>query len=98
MAIVIEQEHKETNWTAIITSIVIVSIIFAGSYYLFFTQPDLLSDVGAPSSVQKLSKIVDLPKVNPTEIMGSSNFAQLQDYSTPSTLPPTGRDNPFKPF
>jgi multidrug efflux pump subunit AcrA (membrane-fusion protein) len=98
MAIVIEQEHKETNWIGIITTGIIVVIMFVGAYYLFFTQPELLSDIGVPPTVQKLSKIVELPKVSPTEVIGTSNFSQLKDFSIPITLPPTGKSNPFAPF
>ena len=98
MAIVIEQEQKPTNWVAIISSLVFVVIIFVGSYYLFFAQPQLLSEIGTPPRLQELNQLTKLQQFNPSTVVNSPQFAQLKDYSAPLVLPQTGRDNPFRPY
>ena len=98
MAIVIEQEKKPTNWVAIISTVVFVALIFFGSYYLFFAQPQLLADLGTPPRLQELNQLTKLQQFNPATVVNSPNFMQLKDYSAPLVLPPTGRDDPFKPY
>lgn len=98
MAILIEQEQKPTNWVAIISAVVFIAIIFIGAYYLFFTKPELLSEIGTPPRLQELSQLTKLQQFNPSTVVSSPQFTQLKDYSAPLVLPPTGRDNPFRPY
>lgn len=96
MAIEIEQEKKSINWITIVSTIVFVAIIFLGSYYLFFKQPELLSEIGAPPRLQELNQLTKLQQFDPASVVSSPSFAQLKDYSKPLTLPQAGRDDPFR--
>jgi len=98
MAIVIEEEKKRTNWTGIVFTVVFIAIIFIGGYYLFFTKPELLTDIGAPTRLQELNQLTKLVKFDPKTVIEAPNFKLLRDYSSVLTLPPAGRDNPFKPI
>lgn len=97
MAIVIEQEQKPTNWVAIISATVFVVIIFVGSYYLFFSKPELLSEIGTPPRLQELNQLTKLQKFDPATVVNAPGFTRLKDYSAPLVLPQTGRENPFRP-
>ncbi len=98
MAIVIEQEKKPTNWITIISIVVFVGIAFAGAYYLFFTQPQLLAEIGTPPRLQELNQLTQLKQFSPSTVVNSPSFMQLKDYSAPLVLPPSGRDNPFRAY
>ncbi|MFA6365322.1 MAG: hypothetical protein WCW78_02890 [Candidatus Paceibacterota bacterium] len=98
MAIVLEEEKKKTNWMGIISAIIFIAIIFFGGYYLFFTKPELLADIGAPQRLQDLSQLTKLSKFDPKTVIDSPNFKMLRDYSSALTLPQAGRDNPFQPL
>jgi hypothetical protein len=97
MAVIIEEEEKKPiNWTAVITIAVIVIVLFAGSYYVFFQKPELI-EIVAPRELQTISAI-SLVEFDPATVVNSPTFKLLRQYGTPVTPPPAGRDNPFEPF
>ncbi len=96
MAIELEPERQGTNWMAIVTVAVIVIVLFVGSYYLFFKQPQLI-EVVAPQSLQTLG---DLSKVSfdPSAVVNDPTFKLLRQYGSPISPVTPGRSNPFQPF
>lgn len=96
MALVVEEEKKPTNWVAIASIAVVIIILFAGSYLLFFKKPELI-DVVSPGSLSDLNKISKIT-FNPEEVVSDPVFKSLRQFGgSVSTLMP-GRSNPFKPF
>ncbi len=95
MAILIEEEKKSVNWIGIMSVIVIIGILFFASYYVFFTDPGVIDQIVPPDlqNVSQLSKT----QINPNDVVNVPTFKLLQDFTTPLTLPPAGRGNPFKP-
>lgn len=94
MAIMVEQEEKQTNWTFVIGSIVFVVILFVGLYYLFFKSPGTIEGV-VSGSQQQLVTIAN------TKFDYKPILDQLGIYSNnfSAPIPPTslGRPNPFQP-
>ena len=96
MAITIEQEKKPVNWVAILTTVIIIAVLFVGAYFLFFKKPELIELV-APGTLRDVSKISRL-SFDPESVLNSPTFKLLRQYGTSVTIPTPGRSNPFKPF
>ncbi|MDO8557528.1 MAG: hypothetical protein Q7R98_03675 [Candidatus Jorgensenbacteria bacterium] len=95
MAILLEEEKRPVNWIGITAGVIIVALLFAGGYYVFFSNPGVIDQV-APATLQNVSQLSNT-SIDPTSILNLPTFKLLQDYSTPSSLPPAGRSNPFRP-
>lgn len=93
MAVIIDEEKKPVNWFAIGVLAVIVIIIFAGGYYLFFKKPELIETV-APKELDRLNSLSRV-SFDPNSVLDSSAFKALRQYASPPALPAAGRDNPF---
>lgn len=96
MAIVLEEEKKRTNWVAILTVAVIVIVLFVGSYFLFFKQPQLI-EVVAPKSLQDLGKLSQL-SFDPSGVINDPTLKLLRQYGSNISPVTPGRSNPFQPF
>ena len=96
MAILVEEEKKPKNWFALVAVIIVVGIIFAGVYFVFFQKPEFI-EIVAPKQLETISKLSRV-KFDPTAVIDSPVFKKLRTYGSPLTLPVTGRDNPFLPF
>jgi hypothetical protein len=96
MAIEFEENKKSGNWMTIGIVAFLVIVLLLGSYYLFFTSPELI-DVVVPSGFEQLGQISQV-KFDPKKTIDSSAFKGLKDYSAPISIPAAGRANPFKPF
>lgn len=96
MAIILEEERQPTNWVAVLSALVVIIVLFVGSYFLFFKKPELI-EVVAPKKLQDLG---NLSKVtfDPESVINDPTFKLLRQYGTQVTLPTPGRSNPFKPF
>lgn len=96
MAIVLEEEKQPVNWIGIVAVIIIVTLLFAGGYYVFFKDPGVIDQV-APRSLENVSQL-SRTGINPSEVVALPAFKLLQDYSSPTSLPSAGRSNPFRPL
>ena len=96
MAIVVEEEKRETNWVAILTAAIVIVVLFAGSYFLFFKKPELI-EIVVPKRLEDLSKISKVT-FDPQLVIDAPAFKLLKQYDVPTTLPTPGRNNPFRPF
>jgi len=96
MAILVEEEKKSVNWIGIAAALIIVVIVFFAGYYVFFKDPGVIDQI-IPRDLQNVSQLTKT-NINPKDVVGLPVFKTLQDFTTPLSLPQTGRDNPFKPF
>ena len=96
MAIVIEEEKKSSNILAVFGWLVVLAMIGAAIYYVFFVEPP--SAIILPSGT--LQSLGSLPAsgVNPQDVVNNDEFQALQQYiSEPTSTGPVsvGRQNPF---
>jgi hypothetical protein len=98
MAILVEEEKNGMNWIGFLVVLVIVGLIAASVYYLFFA-PTPLIEVIAPPQFQSISQISSFD-FNVSPITNSPIYQSLRQYVGP--LEPAasdiGRANPFQPF
>ena len=93
MAIIIEQEKRKINLFALSVVILIVAVIGAGTYYLFFASIPFVERV-APSRLQSLQELSAI-KLQPEAIVNNPNFQILKQYINPVEIGETGKVNPF---
>jgi len=96
MAILVEEEKKSSGVLALLGWLVVIGIIFASVYYVFFVVPP--SAVILPTGNLKNISSVSQLNVNPQDVLGSGEFQSLKQYVAPpvATGPAAvGRPNPF---
>lgn len=97
MAIVIEEERSlTTGWVSIVGWLVILAIIAATAYYVFFARPELIP-IDTPRTFEHTEQLSQID-LNPETIVSNPEFQKrIQHISAP---PPAsvGRTNPFSPF
>jgi hypothetical protein len=97
MAIVIEQEKRPVNWFMIVSTVIVLGVVFVGGYIVLFKKPELIESV-VPTELAGINQLSRV-QFKPREIVESRAFSSLSgNYSTPLTVPPHGKENPFKPF
>ncbi len=96
MAIIVEEEKKPANLSVIASTVVVIAVLFIGSYLLFFKKPELI-DIVSSGSANDLNRISKL-NFNPEDVVNNPVFKSLRQFggSVPNLTP--GRSNPFKPF
>ena len=97
MAIIVEEEKKPTNWLMLAGVVVIIAVLFVGSYYIFFKKPEIIESV-IPQSYEKLTKLSQLSF--DTDAVFKSIFFKLppKQYGSELQTELPGRSNPFEPF
>lgn len=70
MAIVIEEEKREINWYALIIAVVVIAVIGATVYFLFFIKPEL-AEIVVPNRLKELPEIVKI-KLNQADVFENS--------------------------
>lgn len=96
MAIVVEEQKRGAgNAVSVVIWLVLLGVIGAAVYYIFFAQPDLV-DVAAPAppNFARTEQIAKLT-LNVEEILSDARFQDLQPYVTPPETGTFGRANPF---
>lgn len=97
MAIVLQEERPNgSGIVSIIVWIVILGVIGAAIYYVFFKNPEIVA-TKTPSgfaNTAQLSKI----QLDPNEVLSSPQFQGLRPYVPALTPKTTGRANPFLGF
>lgn len=96
MAIIVDPEKKSVNWVTMISVLIIIGVLFAGGYFLFFKKPDLI-EIVVPNSLDEISKISKLT-FDPAGVINSPTFKILKRYDSNIQPATAGRTNPFKPF
>ncbi|MBI2278642.1 MAG: hypothetical protein HYU81_01100 [Candidatus Brennerbacteria bacterium] len=95
MAIVVEEEKKGANWITVLSVSIGLIAVFAGAYYLFFKQPELI-DVVVPADLERL-RVISEVRFDPREVVDAPSFQGLRDFSGTLSAPRTGKANPFAP-
>ncbi len=96
MAIIIEQDKKPVNWFNIIVIAVVVAIMFAVVYFIFFNKPELI-DVVVPGNLNNIKQLSQV-QVDPTPVVNTLNKYFTNNYGASLNIPTPGRSNPFSPF
>ncbi len=91
-----EEESKGRGPFGILTVILILIILGAGTYYLFFAPAPLI-EVIVPSGLQSVSKIPE-KGLNAPGIFNSPIYKSLRQYVAEPAIGEIGRTNPFSPW
>lgn len=95
MAIVIEEEKREINWYALIIAAVVIAVIGATVYFLFFIKPEL-AEVVVPNRLKELPEIVKI-KLNQADVFENSFVKNnLNEYIKPIISEGAYNSNPFQ--
>lgn len=98
MAIIIEEKTNGSGVVTFLIWLVILAIITASAYYVFFRSPDLVEFNASPPStfnnIQQLSKI----SINSDQLINNPQFQALKQYVTIPSVENVGRANPFLAF
>lgn len=93
MSIVVEEEKGGVGMGKIIAWIIILVIIGASAYYVFFAKPELI-EITAPSNFKIINPLAKI-NLNPEEVVNSPDFQALKQYIGVPVAGNTGRANPF---
>ena len=97
MAIIVEQEKKNTPWFGVMVAILLFGFLGFGTYYLFFKPvPGIEQFTVSPDmeSVSKISKI----NLDMATVIDSPIYKALVPKIDPPVLKNLGRSNPFASF
>ncbi|KKW45484.1 MAG: hypothetical protein A3A43_00835 [Candidatus Liptonbacteria bacterium RIFCSPLOWO2_01_FULL_56_20] len=97
MAIIIEEEKNRVGIVGFIGWLVVIAVIAAALYYVFFKQPELI-EVDVPENVRNAEELSQKITLNPDAVVQSPAFQALKRYVTPSAPATLGRQNPFLGF
>ncbi|MEI6479844.1 MAG: hypothetical protein WCO21_03435 [bacterium] len=90
-----EQEERQVDWALIVGASIFVLVIFAGTYYLLFTNPSSIEKILPSNTQEQTEKIAIAP------LKYDAVIAQLQNYKNnfPAVVKTSdmGRPNPFQP-
>jgi len=96
MAILIEEDKPPINWVGILTAIVVVAVLFAGVYYIFFKKPQILENIAVPPELKANEPLVGIT-FDPSPLIERLNKF-FRQYAETVVIPAAGRENPFSPF
>ncbi|MDI6734480.1 MAG: hypothetical protein QMD50_03280 [Patescibacteria group bacterium] len=96
MAILVEEDKPPVNWVGILTAIIVVVVLFAGSYYVFFKKPQALENIAVPPELKANEPLVGIT-FDPSPFIEKLNKL-FRQYAEDIITPAAGRENPFKPF
>ena len=96
MAIIVEDDQRyKTGIVSLLTWVVIVGIVVAAVYYIFFKRVDLI-EVALPDRVKQSQALLDI-NVAPEEVLESLAFKDLKN-TIPQPAPiNVSRVKPFLP-
>lgn len=76
---------------------VMLILLLAGGYYLFFKRPDVIPSLAPPAAFQQANDLKGV-KLDPGAVVQSAAFQQLRPQVGDMPTPATGRSNPFFPL
>ena len=98
MAIFVEEEKNKTNLTSWLGLILVVFIIAAAGYYLFFVVPTP-AIITPPAGFEDITPIAQI-NIDPTSVLNDPTLRSLkQPIAEPTSTGPgiVGKANPFIP-
>lgn len=96
MAIVLQEEKRKINWVSFATIFIIIVVLFAGGYYLFFEKPELI-EIVAPVQLDNINELSRI-SFDPESVVNSPTFKLLRQFESDIVPPVPGRSNPFRAF
>ncbi len=96
MAIIVRERKATFNWFNLTIWVLVIALIFALVYFLFFKQPEWV-EILKPTGSEKATELAKI-RFDPDAVIQSEVFKSLQQYSAPPTTGEVGRLNPFVPF
>jgi hypothetical protein len=97
MAIVIEEEKSRVNLVNLGGWVVVLGVLGAAVYYLFFVAPEFVI-VSPPADFQTITPIAQV-SLHPEDVLNSASFQSLKSpsFALPDPHGPNavGRGNPF---
>ena len=96
MAILVEEEKGRKGAFGVLIIAVIVILLGAATYYLFFA-PKPLIEVVIPSKLKTVLKISE-DGLNAEAVFNSPIYRSLRPYVDEPVLGEIGRPNPFSPW
>ena len=96
MAILVEEEKGRKGAFGVLIIAVIVILLGAATYYLFFA-PTPLIEVVIPSGLKTVSRISE-SGLNTPAVFNSPVYKSLRQYVAEPVLGEIGRSNPFSPW
>ena len=98
MAILIEEKRNKINFPRLIGWLVVIGILGAAIYYLFFVAPPSLVIIVPSEELRNIAPISQTT-LHPEDVLNSPGFQALKPptFSLPSPQGPAavGRTNPF---
>jgi len=96
MAILVEEETGRKGISGVFIIAIIVILLGAATYYLFFA-PTPLIEVVIPSGLKTVSRISE-SGLNTPAVFNSPVYKSLRQYVAEPVLGEIGRSNPFSPW
>lgn len=97
MAIVIEEEKPDKiSITTFVGWGVILAVIAATVYYVFFRKPEIIS-VTIPENLLSTQRVSQI-QLNTESVVSHPNFRDRRQYINPPVPGNLGKENPFIPF
>jgi|SRR6185437_1752671 len=96
MAIIVEEEKRKSNIGMIVGWVVILGIVGAAVYYVFFAAPELI-EIPATGALSTIAPIAQV-SLHPEDVINSAGFTALKPgIPNPTSTGPSavGRTNPF---
>lgn len=101
MAIIVEEEKKSNPWFTGFIVVIILAVLGAGTYYLFFKPVPGIEKVIVPSGLKTISEIskinLDVSK-DVAAVTESTVYISLTKHVNDPDFGVFGRNNPFSPF
>ena len=96
MAILVEEETGRKGVSGVFIIAVIITLLGAATYYLFFA-PTPLIEVVIPSGLKTVSRISE-SGLNTPAVFNSPVYKSLRQYVAEPVVGEIGRPNPFSPW
>ncbi|MBI2012929.1 MAG: hypothetical protein HYS88_00535 [Candidatus Colwellbacteria bacterium] len=96
MAILVEEETGRKGAFGVLIIAVIVILLGAATYYLFFAPVPLI-EVVIPSKLKTVSRISE-SSLNTSAVFNSPVYGSLRQHVPEPVLGEIGRPNPFSPW
>ena len=97
MAIIVEEEKSSINLIRLVGWLVVLGVIAAAAYYIFFAAPGIVK-VTPPASFESISPAAQFT-LQPEDVLNSPAFQALKapPFPLPTAQGPAqvGRTNPF---
>jgi len=98
MAIVVEQERApRLGFIKVVLWLIILGVIAAAVYYLFFKNPDTIPALITPTGFKDTSSLSKI-NLDPASVIQNPVFQALKSNVAPMPSSTPGRANPFLPY